>query len=192
MAIIDPNKDNFPSVKAGLKVLALVGFDKRPTKKGDEMQYECHFACVKDLSAEDAGDKGFSHWERFILRDNLYFLIGQIMKAAGHDKPFDTDDTSLISEVLSNCYLVAKLIEKEHNGETVINLARNGWSAYTGAEEADWAEIIAEGIAGHEKIRESRKKAGGGKPQGGSGGGRQPDPIPGESGGSEDNGEPLY
>jgi hypothetical protein len=190
MPVIDPTKDNFASCKSGLKVLALVGFDKRPTKKGDEMQYECHFVCVKDLSAEDNGDKGSDHWERFILRDNLYFLIGQIMKAAGHSTPFDTDDTALISDVLSNCYLTAKLIEKEHNQETVINLARNGWAPYTGAEESDWAEIIAEGVAGHEKIREARRKAAG-KGSGSGGGARRPDPAPGEDGGGSANDDSI-
>jgi hypothetical protein len=196
MAIVDPNKNNFRNCGVGKKVLAVVGIDKGFSKDNDP-QYAVHYVCVKDLSAESGdGDKGADHWDYFILNDKLRFLLGMVMKAAGHTTPFDDEDAALISEVLSNCYLLTTITSREWNGETKYQTGRNGWAPYTGAEEPDWAEVIAKGVEGHEKIREARRK----KAQGGSGGGaaqRRPaqtegDPGSDGSGSSGDDDGPMY
>jgi hypothetical protein len=194
MAIVDPNKNNFRTCGVGKKVLALVGIDKGVNKDNDP-QYAVHYICVKDLSAESGdGDKGADHWDYFALNDKLRFLLGMVMKAAGHTTPFDDEDAALISEVLSNCYLLTTVTSREWNGETKYQTGRNGWAPYTGAEEADWADLIAKGVENHEKLREARKKkAGGGSSGGSSKRPAQTEGDPGSDGGSSgDDGEPLY
>jgi hypothetical protein len=189
MAIVDPNKGgDFKSCGAGKKVMACVGLDRRRKDNGEE-QYEVHWLCVKDLAAGgDVGDKGADHWDFVLLRENLYFILGQLMKAAGHAEPFDTDDKALIGDTLANCYVVVNITNQPYNGEDKFRTARNGWAPYTGAEEADWADLIAKGVENHEKLREARKKKAGGGSSGGSSQ-RRPDPVsdPGSEGGNDDD-----
>lgn len=194
MAVVDPNKTGgFRACETGKKVLAVVGIDKRKNKK-DNQQYEVHYVCVKDLSAPNGqdGDKGADHWDRFILMDSVLFRLGQVMKAAGHTTPFDTDDSALISDVLSNCYIVGTISSRVYEGETQYETARNGWAPYSGAEEPDWADVIAKGVEGHEKLRAARKKALGG---GSSAGAAKPAaraPADAPSDGNGDDEGPMY
>lgn len=177
MAIVDPNKSGgqFRSCGKGQKVLACVGLDKRKNQKNN-MQYEVHYVCVKDLSAPAGqdGDKGADHWDRFVLTENALWRLGAAAKAFGHTAPFDSDDKAAIAEIFSNGYVVANVISRYWDGEE--RFETKSWSVFDGQPEEDWDEVIAKGEEGHKKLIEGRKKGAGGG-GGGSGGGSAPKPA---------------
>lgn len=173
MAIVDPNKtgEGFRSCGKGDKVLALVGFDKRRNQK-QNWQYEVHWVCLEDLAARDGdkGDQGADHWDRFVLVEQSLFRLGQVMKAAGHTTPFDSEDARMIADVLANCYVIATVQMRTYDGEDRPDT--KSWRAYTGAEKPEWAEIIKKGEENHRKLVASRSRGAGGSGSGsGSGGG---------------------
>lgn len=129
---------------AGRKVLAAVGFVRRAAKRSGNPTASVRFVCVKDL-VPGGGDVGAKMWNTFTITPKCAWVLARYALAVGVTEPFDPEDDTALTRVLTARPVVAEVRLVTYQGEWKAKV--DDWFAYDGKIDKAWDDLVDEAEA---------------------------------------------